>query len=400
MALTYPVKWITNTMRGAPQISGTAGTFLAALDAFLNTGWGSANAISMSVSGGVGTAVFAEGVYFEDHAVVAIANVTTPSALNGEARVLTHTNNSITFETDAPDGAATTGGTITVRYAPVGNWSKPFTGTNKACFRSADVQSNGHYLRVDDAGTITARVASYENMTDVDTGTGPFPTAVQMSGGGYVHKSTAANATSVRYSLVADSRAVLWAVECGSGANALNRTSNIRGFGDCIAIASDGDPWSTFLSYNGSANTGTFHGGALSGGTASVLSNAGTVLARAKAGLGSAVLHDSVPASGAPLVISGQDTMFGAAPSNVTGKLYLSRMYLKPQVAADGLRALVPGAVYVPQSGLTSLANPQDTMAAGSGDLAGRMLLGVGCGANGAAAQTGIAFIDATGPWR
>ena len=97
MAYTYPVKWITNTMRGAPPISGTPGTFIAALDAFLNTGWGSANAISVTISGGVGTAVFPEGVFFEDHAVVLFGGATTPAALNGEARVLSHTNNYITF---------------------------------------------------------------------------------------------------------------------------------------------------------------------------------------------------------------------------------------------------------------------------------------------------------------
>lgn len=399
MAYTYPVKWITNTMRGAPPISGTAGTYLAALDAFLNTGWGSANAISVSVSGGVGTAVFDSGVFFEDHGVVLLANVTTPSALNGEARVLSHTSNSITFETDAPDGVATTGGTITVRYAPVGSWSKPFTGTNKACFKSTDVQSPGHYLRVDDSGTTSARVIGYESMTDVDTGSGPFPTAVIVSGGGYVHKSTVANATAVRYAMAADSRAVLWAPEPGTQQLPNYRTSNLRGFGDPIALAAGGDTWATFLSSIHASNTNSLDTGTLSGGNISGNTTGGVVSPRAFSGLGGALLQNVFPFSGGSASQSGGDSYLGVAPSNVAGKIYLSRLVIKGQTTADGPRAVVPGVVYVPQSGVLTLIAPHDLMP-GSGDWAGRTLLAIGTGTVSAGAPAGIAFVDITGPWR
>ena len=53
---TYSVKWFTSDMRGAPVVSGTAGTLIAMLDACLVTGFGVVTATSVTVSGGVATA--------------------------------------------------------------------------------------------------------------------------------------------------------------------------------------------------------------------------------------------------------------------------------------------------------------------------------------------------------
>ena len=58
-------------------------------------------------------------------------------------------------------------------------WTKPYTGTNKTAFRPN--AGNRLYLRVDDdnagAGYQTLDLNGYETMTDVDTGTGLFPSA-------------------------------------------------------------------------------------------------------------------------------------------------------------------------------------------------------------------------------
>lgn len=67
-------------------------------------------------------------------------------------------------------------------------WTKPFTGTNKAVYRQPS-SSNYFYMRVhDDNNNVTygryALVTGYETMTDVDTGTGQFPTVTQESAGG------------------------------------------------------------------------------------------------------------------------------------------------------------------------------------------------------------------------
>ena len=395
MAYTYPVKWITSGMRGAPVVSGTPGAFIGALDAFLLTGWGTATAITVTVSGGVGTATFNEGTFFADYAVVLIAGA-TPAGLNGEARVLSHTNNSITFETDAPDGTAT--GTITIKYAPVGGWEKKYSGTNLAVYKSTDVQAHGRHWRVDDTGTTAARIVEYETMTDVNTGSGPSPTAAYISGGGYVHKSTAVSAAAARYAMAADSRTVLLALEPGTATVAANRVANIRGFGDAIATAPAGDSWASFVSLCGSSSTSNFSGGSLSGGTAS--STGGfSALSRSYTGLGSSVIAEVVPMSGTPAQTSGGDVFMGAAPSAVDGQIKLSRVFFREQGASNPPRAIVPGALYVPQSGLASFVAGGD-IAAGAGDWAGRQLMAVGCGSGSGGVPIGAAFIDITGPWR
>jgi hypothetical protein len=72
-------------------------------------------------------------------------------------------------------------------------WTKPYTATSYAVFR----QGGGlqEYLEVLDTDPQMARVTGYEVMTAVITGTGPFPTAAQFSGGLYCRKSVTANTT-------------------------------------------------------------------------------------------------------------------------------------------------------------------------------------------------------------
>jgi hypothetical protein len=47
-------------------------------------------------------------------------------------------------------------------------------------------------------------------MSDVNTGTGPFPTAAQVAGGGYWEKSGAAGSTARNWIVVGDERAFYW----------------------------------------------------------------------------------------------------------------------------------------------------------------------------------------------
>jgi hypothetical protein len=49
-------------------------------------------------------------------------------------------------------------------------------------------------------------VVGYETMSDVNTGTGPFPTAGQQSGGLYMAKSSTADATARAWVIIADSK--------------------------------------------------------------------------------------------------------------------------------------------------------------------------------------------------
>ena len=103
--------------------------------------------------------------------------------------------------------------------------------------------------------------------------------------------------------------------------------------------------------------------------------------------------------SGTPTQTSGGDAFMGAAPSAVDGQIKLSRVFFREQGASNAPRAIVPGVLYVPQSGLANLVAGGD-IAAGAGDWAGRQLMAVWCGSNSNGGPQGAAFIDLTGPWR
>lgn len=392
--MSTSVKRIESTMRGAPTLNGTPGSKIAVLDALFVSGWGPTTALSVNVSGGVATATLTPGETFDRDAVVLVAGA-TPAALNGEARVLSTSNSSITWATTAPDGAAT--GTITIRYAPQTSWSKVYAATNKAVYRSTHVQSNGHYLRIDDTGTITARVRGYESMTDVDTGTGPFPTDAQVSGGGYLYKSTAANASAVKYKIVCDERFVLFCIAPGMVSNANNISAAPRGFGDLIPLSPSGDAWSTVLSCLGAANTNYASVGALDSNSNSGAGNGACFSPKAFTGLGSALMLNVASYTGSGT--SGSDTTLGSIPSVVDGKVRPSRLFLKEQASGSPARAEVPGVLFLPHSGATSLFSDGDVLS-GAGALAGRRLVCVPTGGNYSIPPGGYYLVDITGPWR
>jgi len=88
-------------------------------------------------------------------------------------------------------------------------WTKPYTGTDLAAYLQG--AGSGFYLRVNDAGpgagaAKEARIIGYETMSDVNTGTGPFPTVAQMTNGMFVRKSVAADATARDWIVMADDR--------------------------------------------------------------------------------------------------------------------------------------------------------------------------------------------------
>lgn len=390
---TYPVKYITDTMRGAAQISGQAGTLQAALRAFLLTGFGVTTALSVTVAGGIATASLNAGQTFEAGCIVFVEGA-TPAQLNGEARVQTTTSNSITWATTAPDGPAT--GTITIKVAPVGGWEELFPGTpNKSVFRSTDPQSSGFCYRIDDSGTTQARVRGFEAMSDIDTGTGPFPTNAQINGGGYWSKTGTANSTAARYALVADSRTVLVVISPYTTVSATSLIANFRGFGDMLALAPGGDAYAAAISCAGTADWVSY------GGFNSYISGVSAVYCpRPFGGIGTSQAAQGRTYAGGATAISGADTSMGDFPSPIDGALRYSRRYITASSSSLVPRAEVPGVLHIPQSGVVAAISPGARIA-GTGPLAGRTLLAFGVGqAATDGLPTGINLLDITGPWR
>ena len=402
MADTLEVTYIHDQMRGAPILSGTAGALIVLLDAFLVTGWGTVTATSVSVSAGIATATLPSNSLFEAGAVILVAGA-VPVQLNGRARVLPGASSTqVQWSTAAADGDAT--GTITIKYAPQGSWEKTFSGANKAVYRSLDAASTQMFLRVNDANTTYALVRGYETMSDVDTGTGPFPTLAQYSGdGGYWHKSSLDGVTATKYILAADTRLMLVAISPGTASNSAWHGACVRGFGDMARIGGATDGYHCAISVTSAPSW--LNNNSISGGfDAPAISTFGTYLPRSRDDTTTALLCPSRPICGdqSPSVTSGADSTLGALSDAVDGQLQLSARYLALSTTNNAPRVYVPGVYTCPQTGALA-AFPRASVVDGSDILSGHRLIAVSHSSwlgNYQAVPNGVSFVDITGPWR
>ncbi|MCK0508464.1 hypothetical protein [Aromatoleum anaerobium] len=203
--ISNKVRYYRSDMAGAPVLSGTAGALISVLDACLVDGWDVRVINSLTVADGIATAQISAGHFYGEGDVIRVAGA-TPAALNGAWRLASVTGSTAVWSVAGlgiAAGSAT--GTITAMRAPAG-WEKVFAATNTAVYRGLDVAGLRHFVRVDDTGTTTARLRGFEEMSDADTGTGPYPTDTQLSGGLWVGKSYAASGTARPWRLVADGR--------------------------------------------------------------------------------------------------------------------------------------------------------------------------------------------------
>lgn len=382
--------FLHNLQSGAPQLDGLAGSLIGILDACLVSGFG-LQAATITVASGVATLTTPLAHGFELHQVVEVAGA-TPSGLNGRQRVLSRTTTAITFDaTGIADGAAT--GSITVKLAPAG-WSKVYSGTNKAAYRSNNVSGSQTFLRVDDTVGRNARVVGYETMSDVDTGEGAFPTVTQLSGGGWWPKSNSASSAARAWTVVANDRTVYLHTGCGDSAGT---SGSVWGFGDfasykvsdayacCIFCASSDVSADGYNNQLGAIET-----------VRPALDNS-AYLQRSFSGFSGAVFAWQVPES-----YSRANSVSGAGygvvttfPNGPDNGLVLSRkLIFEPDVC---LRGVFPGAYLTPQNCHANYS--RNTLQDGSGDLAGRKLLAVKCGVAAGTSSQGVMFFDITGPW-
>lgn len=180
--MSYPVKFFHSGMQGAPVLSNNWGDLIGVLDACLVTGFNLKAVDSITSTGGIATVSIPAGHLFKPDQIILITGC-EQAQYNGEQKVISVTSNTLTYAvTGNPQSPATTQGTIQCKVAPLG-WEKPFSGLNKAAYRSLDPASPRHFLRVDDGiktasagGTPYdtnwakwANVGICENMTDIDT---------------------------------------------------------------------------------------------------------------------------------------------------------------------------------------------------------------------------------------
>lgn len=384
MAFDTSVKYFHSAMAGAPVLSGTAGALIAVLDACLNDGFGTQTAASVVVASGIATVTLSGSNPYDVYSVAVLSGA-TPSGLNGEKRVLSTASNSFTFDaTGISDQTAT--GTISVKLSPAG-WTKSFTGTNLAAYKSSDVTATGCLLRVDDTGTFNARVVGYETMSDVNTGTGQFPTSAQQSGGLYWAKSSAASTAARPWVVFADGKSFYFMVSQA----AASTQYSMYGFGDGLPTKS-ADAYHAML--NGDINDPS---SASPGNSSNQLGNqaatGGSYSPRSYTQLGSSIVMKlAFPQFvGNVAASTGSSSYTLPYPNPADGGLYIAPYYMSESTNGV-LRATIPGFYCAPQNIGTSAFASKDTVAGVTG-LSGKVLKAIVSGA-------GPAFIDVTGPWR
>ena len=374
------VKWFRSTMPGAPALRGQAGSLISLLDACLVNGWGIQTASSVVIADGVATATFPSDHAAAVESVVLVAGA-TPSGLNGEQKVTSAVSNVITWATAEADGTAT--GTITVKMAPAG-WTKVYTGTNLAVYKSANPAAHGQFLRVNDTSTTAARVLGYENMTAVSTGTGPFPTNTQVSGGFYWGKSIVAGSTDIQWSIAADSRGFYF--NAGSFIT-LGDPLAVSGaayfFGDLIPHSRSGDAFATLLTGAPDSSWGNYGGQNIFSG-----SSATRAMPRKFDGVGTAIQPDLTPYS---------TFAIGALPNPVNGRVAFSPLYVRDTTSQPGFRADMPGARFSLHYETQLVLAPDQVFK----DSVGRTRLNMAV-ANIMQSTSGFysLAVDITGPWR
>lgn len=407
------VKYIHSGMAGAPVLTGSPGSMIGLLDAFLKDGFDLKTATSLTVVDGVATIGYS-GSHSAERDAVIIVSGSSIGALNGEQKVTETAAGLVKFATAAPDGTAT--GTIQFKMAPLG-WEKSFSGTNKAAYRSLDPQASGMFLRVDDSQNQVARVLGFESMSDIDTGMGQFPLLAQLAVGMpnavlWPKSYQNGGANPVTYVMFGDSRvfyikvaALTGNVADGSYVGYLGGAT--RGFGDMRALRPSGDPYACAL---GGVLHGTDWSSVPPSGAFDGWANLNTVfMPRHWAGVGTSWAGRSIAYTADNSANqSGTDPTLGYFPSRIDGGLRLSPRFVqasnRPSVSDNEPRADVPGLFHIPQRDVYNVLGPMAKID-GSGIYAGRRFLLMPIGeytTHGPSQPTsmGVSAVDITGPWR
>jgi hypothetical protein len=157
--------------------------------------------------------------------------------------VVANSNNQVTIAiAGLVDGVVgSSGAGITIKQAGAG-WSKPFSASTKAVFRPP--AGNRRYLRVVNAAGVNAQARGYEDMTDVDTGTGPFPTTGQDATCNVMYNVGYSSVSGAPWFLIATDK---WVIFSLADAISPNYSVGQVFFGDFLHSVVPGDLYATFL---------------------------------------------------------------------------------------------------------------------------------------------------------
>lgn len=253
-------------------------------------------------------------------------------------------------------------------------WTKEYTGTNLAAYRAP--AGNRMYLGVDDSATLNSRVRGFEAMTAagvaVASGTAPFPTDAQQSGGLYVYKGSDTGTTR-SWMFISDGKVFYLSLQPTGSLTA----QNLFCFGEFESYKA-GDSYNTLIVGETAASSHTSGGGVTPGYGSS---SSGHFLPRAHGQLGGALTCGKAVAD--VLRFSPSSTNIGSNgvsyPSLLDGGLLMSPILVTEPSA--GVRGRLPGL----WSPLHNRPLTDGDTFSGSGTLAGRTFLVRNVGSSGQA---------------
>lgn len=251
-------------------------------------------------------------------------------------------------------------------------WTNPYNGTTGQRVFKQGSGSNGFYLQIDDsaASGIQAfpRVVGYETMSAWNTGTNPFPTSTQQSGGLYWSRTYSGTAgTTTRWACIADaSRFYFWNENDGSN-NGSSAQQQFFAFGNIDSYKS-GDAYATRILGNIAANLSQ------AAATCQQLNSSPTSTSiytcRNVVGVPGSIStgqHTDYIKNGSQVVIGGCATNGLAYPNPEDSSLYLTPLWsheVTPGIQT-ALRGLIPG-IWSPCHNASNF-NSFDTSSGGAG---------------------------------
>lgn len=416
--MTFFTQIYKSTDTNAPVLSGTAGALIALLDACLVNGYTTASVTSITRAGTTATATLAvaNGTLATGHYVTISGAVQTD--YNGTFQITFVDATHFTFTVaNSPTTPAT--GTILYAKAALG-WAKPFSGTNLAVYRSADPASNRFYLRLDETGSLLGgqkdcSVVGYETMSDVNNGTGLFPTpttaiGTNLTGSWNWVKSSTADATARAWTLVGDGKTFYFfpqAVTATPGCGFGHFIPNKPGDGYCTFLTGYSNVNGAFAGINGIVNSLAMFNTNIN--TSGMLSMPRSYTQIGQHAFGKNVVLTNAATGnvwqchGSAVNVTSQYP--GATINPVDGSVMFVPVYIMEGTtnATAIFRGRFPGlfammGLVAPSTAL-GLSN-YDQVPGGSSMPVGAILTAiVGTGNQNTSQQTGMVFLDTFGPW-
>lgn len=256
-----------------------------------------------------------------------------------------------------------------VNYVTAGGWTRAFSGTNAASYRQGG--GAGLFLDLNDnavgaGGAREVRAVGYETMSAVATGTGPFPTAAQLSTGITIRKSATADGTTRPYILACDDRSFILFI--GGDSSTIFWPYY---FGDIYAAGGSGDAYRVLILGKVTENASALTGDNASRGSGLGSAVTGHYMPRTYAGTGTSI---QVGKAGQALFTSSQSNMMAATvqyPNGPDGGIAASQITVH-EAANNTLRGRMRGLWQFGHADTN--VSDQDTYS-GVGALAGKTFL-------------------------